>query len=339
MGIFKKKKQEKWALSKPLNHVAFIMDGNGRWAKKRLLPRHLGHQAGINRILEIAEACQEFGVQVMSLYAFSTENWKRPQDEIDHLFNYLDIFFNREIDRLMRDGVQVRTMGDISRLPEKTLATVNKAKEMTKNNKKFVLNICLNYGSRPEIVKAARDFASDVVANKLKIEDLTETKFLDYLYSYDLPEVDLLIRTSGENRLSNFMLYQLAYSEFVFTKTQLKRRQFFRTAFKNIKQLGKYQGGKSHGPGQMKSLRSLRCAPAPGKQKSGNCDHGNIDSPTANRQRQMVGKNTLVFGTGLAFHDAGFRWFNPQSHGRQTVGNQIYPQNLNRQQRQRQRQQ
>lgn len=229
MGIFKKKKQEKWALSKPLNHVAFIMDGNGRWAKKRLLPRHLGHQAGINRILEIAEACQEFGVQVMSLYAFSTENWKRPQDEIDHLFNYLDIFFNREIDRLMRDGVQVRTMGDISRLPEKTLATVNKAKEMTKNNKKFVLNICLNYGSRPEIVKAARDFASDVVANKLKIEDLTETKFLDYLYSYDLPEVDLLIRTSGENRLSNFMLYQLAYSEFVFTKTHWP--DFDRNAF------------------------------------------------------------------------------------------------------------
>lgn len=219
MGIFKRKNKAKWTLTQPLNHVAFIMDGNGRWAKKRMLPRHLGHQAGINRILEIAEACQEFGIRVMSLYAFSTENWKRPQEEIDHLFNYLDVFFNREIDRLIRDGVQVRTMGDITRLPEHTLATVHRAKELTKNNKKFVLNICLNYGSRPEIVKAAKDFATDVQSGKMQIEDLTEATFLDYLYSHDLPEVDLLIRTSGENRLSNFMLYQLAYSEFVFTKT------------------------------------------------------------------------------------------------------------------------
>lgn len=219
VSLFKRKTKQKWALSKPLQHVAFIMDGNGRWAKKRLLPRHLGHQAGINRILEIAEACQELGIRVMSLYAFSTENWKRPQEEIDYLFEYLDVFFKREIDHLMRDGVQVRTMGDITRLPEKTRITVNEAKELTKNNKNFVLNICLNYGSRPEIVKAAQDFAKDVSLGKCQIEDLTEKKFLDYLYSVDLPEVDLLIRTSGENRLSNFMLYQLAYSEFIFTPT------------------------------------------------------------------------------------------------------------------------
>ena len=119
---------ETFKLSSPLQHIAFIMDGNGRWAKKRLLPRHLGHKEGCLRIIEVLKACKEFGIKVMSLYCFSTENWKRPQDEIDHLFDYLDEFFKREIDNLIKDGVQVRTMGELSRLPLHTQETIKKAK-------------------------------------------------------------------------------------------------------------------------------------------------------------------------------------------------------------------
>ncbi len=215
----KVKKSEEFHLNKPLAHVAFIMDGNGRWAKQRLLPRHMGHREGCFRITDISNACQEFGIKAMSLYAFSTENWKRPKDEIDFLFSYIDEFFKREIDHMMRDGVRVLISGDISRLPEKSQATIAKAVEMTKNNDRFYFNICLNYGGRPEIVRAAKLFAQDVVDGKKTIDQLDEKGFTQYLYTAILPEVDLLIRTSGEQRTSNFLPWQLAYSEFVFTPT------------------------------------------------------------------------------------------------------------------------
>ena len=206
-------KKESFKLSTPINHIAFIMDGNGRWAKKRLLPRHLGHKEGCLRIIEILRACKEFGVKAMSLYAFSTENWKRPKDEIDHLFDYLDEFFKREIDNLMKDDVQVRTMGDLTRLPAHTQNTIKEAKERTKNNKTVILNICLNYGGRDEIVRAINKAINE------NNGEITEEKFATYLDSTGLPEVDLLIRTSGEQRLSNYMLWQMAYAEFIFTPT------------------------------------------------------------------------------------------------------------------------
>ena len=202
-----------------LKHVAFIMDGNGRWAKRRGLPRHLGHKAGCDRIVDIYEECLAQDIKAMSLYAFSTENWNRPQDEIDHLFNYLDIFFKKEINRIIKDGSKVIVSGDISRLPEKTQKTISSAIERTKDCKNFCFNICLNYGGKAEIVRAATLFASDVKNGKYQPNDLTEELFENYLYTKGLPPVDLLIRTSGELRTSNYLPWQLAYAEFIFPKT------------------------------------------------------------------------------------------------------------------------
>lgn len=240
----KKKEETAFQLTKPLTHVAFIMDGNGRWAKKRLLPRHLGHKEGCKRIIEIFNVCKEFHIQVMSLYAFSTENWKRPQDEIQHLFEYLEEFFHREIDHLMRDGVKVRTMGDLSRLPKRTQDVIQEAKEKTKNNQNYVFNICLNYGGRDEIIRAIRKYSAD--ENK---EELTEETFSHYLDSAGLPDVDLLIRTSGEQRISNFMLWELAYAEMVFTKTcwpDFKRKQFI-SCLEEYQSRDRRYGGLSNG--------------------------------------------------------------------------------------------
>ena len=204
---------------KPLNHIGFIMDGNGRWAKKRGLPRHLGHKRGCEVCTDIYEGCLENGIKVMSLYAFSTENWNRPQDEIDHLFDYLAIFFKKEIKRFMKDGSRVMVSGDLSRIPEKTRKVIYDSIERTKDNKNFVFNICLNYGGKSEIVRATKLIAEEVKNGNISVEDINEKSFENYLYTKDLPPVDLLIRTSGEMRTSNFLLWQLAYAEFIFTKT------------------------------------------------------------------------------------------------------------------------
>ena len=195
------------------------MDGNGRWAKKRGLPRHLGHKRGCEVCTDIYEGCLENHIQVMSLYAFSTENWNRPKDEIDHLFNYLEIFFKKEIKRFMRDGSRVMVSGDLSRIPEKTRNVIYDSMERTKDNKNFVFNICLNYGGKSEIVRATKLIAEDIKNGVISIDDVNEKSFENYLYTKDLPPVDLLIRTSGEMRTSNFLLWQLAYAEFIFTKT------------------------------------------------------------------------------------------------------------------------
>lgn len=202
-----------------LIHVAFIMDGNGRWAKARHLPRTLGHKAGCERVIDIYEECLDQGIKVMSLYAFSTENWNRPKREISQLFKYLDAFFKREIDRMMRDHCRIIVSGDISKLPKKTRNTVLDAVERTKDFNRFTFNICLNYGGKDEIVRAAKLFAQDVIDGKKTIEELNENNFEDYLYTKGLPPVDLLVRTSGELRTSNYMPWQLAYAEFIFPKT------------------------------------------------------------------------------------------------------------------------
>ena len=214
-----------------LEHIAFIMDGNGRWAKARHLPRHLGHKEGCERVIEIYEACRERGVKVMSLYAFSTENWNRPKDEIRHLFKYLEAFFKREKERMIREGCRIIVSGDITPLPASTKKTVLESIEDTKHCKDFTFNICLNYGGKAEIVRAAKLFATEVSEGKIKVEDLIEEKFEQYLYTKDLPPVDLLIRTSGEQRTSNYLPWQLAYAEFIFTPTpwpSFTKEEFFK---------------------------------------------------------------------------------------------------------------
>ena len=217
----KSKVPSSFKLTKKCDHVAFIMDGNGRWAKLRGLPRHFGHHEACNRIIEIFETCREFNIKCMSFYAFSTENWNRPQDEIDHLMDYLEEFFNKEIDYLDSIGTQIRVSGDLSRIREKTRAVCQNAIDRTKNNSNWVINVCLNYGGRDDIVRAAKKIAEDYKAGVIKdLASINETTFASYLYTAGLPDIDLMIRTSGEERLSNYLLYQNAYAEFVFTPTK-----------------------------------------------------------------------------------------------------------------------
>ena len=214
------KNVNEFKLEKPLQHVAFIMDGNGRWAKLRGLARHYGHHEACKRIIEIFDACLQQNIKVMSFYAFSTENWNRPQEEIDHLMDYLEEFFNKEIDYIDSKNTRIMVSGDLSRIREKTRKICCQAIERTKNNDSFTINICLNYGGRDEIVRACKQIASDYKDNKFALEEINEKSFSSYLYTSFLPDVDLMIRTSGEERLSNFLLYQNAYAEFVFTKVK-----------------------------------------------------------------------------------------------------------------------
>ena len=169
-------------------------------------------------MIDIYEECLAQGIKVMSLYAFSTENWNRPKDEIDHLFDYLEILFKKYLPRMMKDGCCIRVSGDITPIKEKTKKVILEAVNKTKDNKNFTFNICLNYGGKDEIVRAAKMFANDVKNGIKDIDSLNEQSFNDYLYTHDLPPVDLLIRTSGELRTSNFLPYQLTYAEFIFPK-------------------------------------------------------------------------------------------------------------------------
>ena len=210
-------KKETFTLTKKLRHIAFIMDGNGRWANLRGLPRYLGHREAMNRIMEIFEACREFGIYCMSLYAFSTENWNRPQEEIDHLMDYLEEFFAKEIDYLDSVGARLQISGDLSRIRPQTRKVCLEAYERTKDNDNIVVNVCLNYGGRDDIVRACKAIALEAVEGKVKIDEVNEDYFADHLYTKGLPDVDLMIRTSGEQRLSNYLLWQNAYAEFVFT--------------------------------------------------------------------------------------------------------------------------
>lgn len=195
-------------------HIGIIMDGNGRWAKKRGLPRTAGHREGVKRVTEIVEAAFRLNVKYLSLYAFSTENWKRPKNEVEALMKLLIQYIDKEIERIHNNNIKVQTMGDISKLPQSVIKEVNKAIELTKNNTKMVLNIGLNYGGRDEIVRAVKNILDDVKLGKIKKEDIDDKVFSEYLYTKGMPDPDLLIRPSGELRLSNFMLYQVAYTEF-----------------------------------------------------------------------------------------------------------------------------
>ncbi len=209
--------KKEFVLTKKLSHVAFIMDGNGRWAKARGLPRHLGHKEACKRLIEIFDTCMEFGIKYMSFYAFSTENWNRPEDEINHLMDYLEEFFKKEIDYLDSKGTRILVSGDLGRIREQTRKICNQAIDRTKNNSTFYLNICLNYGGRDEIVRAAKKIAFEYKEGKISLDDVNEETFKNYLWNPLIPDVDLMIRTSGEMRLSNYLLYENAYAEFVFT--------------------------------------------------------------------------------------------------------------------------
>jgi undecaprenyl diphosphate synthase len=220
---------QNFVLEKKLDHVAFIMDGNGRWAKARGLPRYLGHKEACNRIIELFEVCREFHIKYMSFYAFSTENWNRPQDEIDHLMDYLEDFFRKEIDYLDAVGTRIVVSGDLERIRPQTRAVCQQAIERTAKNSTWFINVCLNYGGRDELVRAAKKVALAYQKGSLALADLNETSFKQFFWVPELPDVDLMIRTSGEERLSNYLLYQNAYAEFVFTP--VKWPDFKRDAF------------------------------------------------------------------------------------------------------------
>ncbi len=230
MSLFKRKNKEKIITSyKPINHIAFIMDGNGRWAKKRMLPRSLGHREGCKRIKETAFLCEDYNIKVMSLFCFSTENWKRDKKEIDYLFNLLEDFFKHDIDELNEHHAKIVTLGDLTRLPESTQKAIARAKEITKDNDGLVLNVCLNYGGQDEIVRAAIELAAKVKKGVLSLSDINKETFEESMESHFLPPIDVLVRTSGEQRISNFMLYEAAYAEFVFIKDlwpDFKKEQF-----------------------------------------------------------------------------------------------------------------
>ena len=204
---------------KELNHLAIILDGNGRWAKKRNLPRSMGHKEGSENVVDIALYAKEKGIKYLTLYAFSTENWKRPADEVGYLMTLLNSFIDKKLKRLHENGVKINVLGEIERLDDKTFKSVKKAIDTTRDNKKMVLNIALSYGGRREIVRATKIIAKNYKEGSLKLDDLNEDNFNDYLYTKDIPPVDLLIRPGGEKRISNFLLYQLAYAEFIFVDT------------------------------------------------------------------------------------------------------------------------
>lgn len=220
---------EKFVLTKKCDHVAFIMDGNGRWAKARGLPRYLGHKEACNRIIELFEVCREFHIKYMSFFAFSTENWNRPLDEINHLMDYLEDFFHKEINYLDSVGTRIVVSGDLSRIRPSTRKICEEAIARTAYNSTWWVNVCLNYGGRDELVRAAKKIAVAYQEKHLNLEDLNEKTMKNFLYVPDLPDVDLLIRTSGEERLSNFLLYEIAYAELVFSP--VKWPDFKRDAF------------------------------------------------------------------------------------------------------------
>ncbi|WP_297815584.1 isoprenyl transferase [uncultured Lactobacillus sp.] len=206
--------------NKPLNHLAIIMDGNGRWAKKRHLPRFMGHRQGMDNIRKIALEANRLGIKVLTLYAFSTENWARPSDEVNYLMRLPIDFFDKFMPELQENNVRVNIMGFSDNLPEKTYEVTQKAIKQTASNTGMVLNFAFNYGSRAEIVNAVQKIAKKVQDGEINASQIDEQMVSDNLLTENLKpytDPDLLIRTSGEERLSNFMLWQLAYSEFEFT--------------------------------------------------------------------------------------------------------------------------
>lgn len=196
-------------------HIAIIMDGNGRWARKRGLPRSLGHRAGVEALRSVVKACSQLGIEYLTVYAFSTENWQRPKEEVGVLMSLLTEYLRKELKELHENDVVVNSLGLISHLPAEAQAELSKAFTLTRNNKGLKLNLALNYGGRAELVEAVRRIQKDIAGGILKPEQIDEPTVSRYLFTAGIPDPDLLIRTSGEMRLSNFLLWQSAYSEIV----------------------------------------------------------------------------------------------------------------------------
>ena len=220
MALFKKKQagEAELDLSRLPKHIGIIMDGNGRWAKKRGLPRTAGHAAGAETFRSIAYYCRDLGIPYLTVYAFSTENWKRPAEEVSAIMDLLRKYLIEALEKMQKDGFRIRFLGDITALPEELrdlcLETVEVGNQV---DAKYQINVCLNYGGRDEIIRAAKAWAKDVAEGRVLAEDLNEEAFSRYLDSRGIPDPDLIIRPSGELRLSNFLPWQGAYSEFYFT--------------------------------------------------------------------------------------------------------------------------
>ncbi|GAB4422709.1 MAG: isoprenyl transferase [Anaerolineae bacterium] len=196
-------------------HLAIIMDGNGRWAKARGLPRLAGHRAGVENLRRILHACSEFGIKILTIYAFSTENWGRPEAEVRGLMNILETVIDRELKQLHANGVQLRHIGDLAGLSESLQEKVRRAIELTRNNDQLILNVAFNYGGRQDLIQAFRR----IVQDGIPVEEIDETVVDYYLYTAGQPDPDLVIRTAGEMRLSNFLLWQASYAEYYATPT------------------------------------------------------------------------------------------------------------------------
>ena len=206
-------------LSKQPRHIAIIMDGNGRWAKRKLLPRYAGHQAGLGTVRRIIKCSIEQGVEVLTLFAFSSENWKRPPQEVNLLMKLFMTALQREVKKLHKNNIRLRLVGSREAFSDKLQGLIADAEDLTKNNTKFTLVIAANYGGRWDIVDTAKRLALQVQQNSLKVEDIDEKLFNSQMNLSDLTEPDLFIRTAGEQRISNFLLWQLAYTEMYFTNT------------------------------------------------------------------------------------------------------------------------
>ena len=213
-------------------HVAIIMDGNGRWARARHLPKVAGHRAGVKTAQAVIEAARGLGIKILTLYTFSTENWNRPKTEVEAIFKLLEEYLNKAQSKFNENNIRFRVIGKTRALPSPITAKIVEIEKSTRNNTGLTLNLALNYGSRYEIVEAVRKISTEVREGKLKIEDIDENSFAEYLYTRGMPDPDLLIRTSGELRVSNFLLWQIAYSELYITKKlwpDFKARDFKRS--------------------------------------------------------------------------------------------------------------
>jgi undecaprenyl diphosphate synthase len=226
-------------------HIAIIMDGNGRWAKERGRTRTAGHREGIERVREIVRAAGELGIEAMTFFAFSTENWSRPRAEVSFLMRYLDSFIEKEIAKLHKNNIRFRFIGRENPVPKALIAKIRKAEKLTVANTGTTVVLALNYGSRQEIVEGAKRFAEDVKSGKVSIEELDPERLGSYLYTAGLPDPDLLIRTSGEMRISNFLLWQLSYAELYFPKVYWPdfRRKDFEEAIEEYQKRERRFGG------------------------------------------------------------------------------------------------
>jgi len=215
-------------------HVAIIMDGNGRWAQKRKLPRSAGHKAGVDALREIITTCVELEIKYLTVYSFSSENWQRPEEEVDFLLNLFLKSLKEELDLLDKNGVKVKLIGSRKEIPLNILEAFENAEKKTQDNDKLFFNIAFNYGSRQEIMEAVKKLYKAAIKNNIDIEKISEKDFSNFLYTKDCPDPDFLIRTSGECRVSNFLLWQIAYSEFYFVKTlwpDFKKNNFLKAIY------------------------------------------------------------------------------------------------------------